>query len=213
MKWLFFSYSLPTEPSKARVYTWRQLKKLGAVNYQSVWVLPYSKEWLEDLTKLMESIGSRRGESLLIEGKSLTKEQEDRINKAFIDSRNEEYGELIEKCEDYFKEIDFEIERQNFIFAEVEENEEELEKLKLWFKKVAKRDVLDVPLRKVAVEKLIDCEKRFEEFSQKVFEHVQLKNTEKKGPTPKKALRKKKDSGTLFSCGLKGKPREDELLK
>ena len=159
MKWLFFSYSLPTEPSKARVYIWRQLKKLGAVNYQSVWVLPHSKERIEDLNKLMESIESYKGESLVIEGKSLTNSQEERINKAFIDSRNEEYQELIEKCEDFFKEIDFEIERKNFIFAEVEENEEELEKLKQWLKKVAKRDVLDVPIRKEAVEKIKSCEK------------------------------------------------------
>ena len=195
MKWLFFSYSLPTEPSKARVYIWRQLKKLGAVNYQSVWVLPHSKERIEDLNKLMDSIESYNGESLVIEGKSLTKSQEERINKAIIDSRNEEYGELIEKCEDYFKEIDFEIQRQNFIFAEVEENEEELEKLKQWLKKVAKRDVLDVPLRKVAVEKLKSCEKRFEEFSQRVYEHIQLKNKEKKGPPKKRALVVKKVSG------------------
>jgi hypothetical protein len=180
MKWLFFSYSLPAEPSKARVYIWRQLKKLGAVNYQSVWVLPYSKERIEDLNRLIESIESYKGESLVIEGKSLTKSQEERINKAIIDSRNEEYGELIEKCEDYFKEIDLEIERENFIFAEVEENEEELEKLKLWLKKVAKRDVLDVPLRKVAVEKLKDCEKRFDEFAQRVYEHVQLKDKKEK---------------------------------
>jgi hypothetical protein len=185
MKWLFFSYSLPAEPSKARVYTWRQLKKLGAVNYQSVWVLPYSKERLEDLNKLMGSIESHKGESLLIEGKSLTRGQEDRIHKAFADSRNEEYRELIEKCEDYFREIDFEIQRQNFIFAEVEENEEELEKLKQWLKKVSKRDVLDVPLRKVAVEKLKRCEKRFEEFSQRVYEHVQLKKRREKEPTRK----------------------------
>ena len=102
MKWLFFSYSLPAEPSKARVYIWRQLKKLGAVNYQSVWVLPYSKERIEDLNRLIESIETYKGESLVIEGRSLTKSQEERINKAIIDSRNEEYGELIEKCEDYF---------------------------------------------------------------------------------------------------------------
>ncbi len=195
MKWLFFSYSLPSEPSKARVYIWRQLKKLGAVNYQSVWVLPYSKERIEDLNKLMESIESYKGECLVIEGKSLTKSQEERINKAIIDSRKEEYGELIEKCEDYFKEIDFEIERKNFIFAEVEENEEELEKLKLWFKKVAKRDVLDVPLRKVAVEKLKDCEKRFEEFAQRVYEHLQLKSKGGKSAISKTALTKKKNSG------------------
>jgi len=45
---------------------------------------------------------------------------EESITQVFIDSRNEEYKEVIEKCEDYFKEIEFEIGRQNFIFAEVE---------------------------------------------------------------------------------------------
>ena len=180
MKWLFFSYSLPTEPSKARVYIWRQLRKLGAVNYQSVWALPYSKERIEDLNKLMESIESYKGESLLFEGKSLTKKQEERIQKTFIDSRNEEYQELINKSDDFFKEIRFEIERKNFIFAEVEENEEELEKLKQWFKKIKKRDFVGASLYKMAVEKIRECEKVFEDFAQKVYEYSQVKSIKTK---------------------------------
>lgn len=109
MKWLFFTYSLPTEPSKARVYVWRQLKKLGAVNYQSAWVLPYSSERIADIKQLAEDIRSYRGESLLIEGRAIDKDQEELIKKAIVESRNEEYGELIEKCEDFFKEIKFEM--------------------------------------------------------------------------------------------------------
>ncbi|OQX23355.1 MAG: hypothetical protein BWK80_26465 [Desulfobacteraceae bacterium IS3] len=68
MKRIFFSYSLPTEPSKARVHVWRQLKKLGAVNYQTVWVVPYSTERVNDLKKLTEDIKSYNGGSLLISG-------------------------------------------------------------------------------------------------------------------------------------------------
>ena len=127
MKWLFFSYSLPTEPSKARVYIWRQVKKLGAVNYQSSWVLPYSQDHIAELKKLVADITEYKGESLLIEGKTLDKNHEELIAKVFRESRDEEYRELIDKCEDYFKELAHEIERKNFIFAEVEENEDELE--------------------------------------------------------------------------------------
>jgi hypothetical protein len=190
MKWIYFSYSLPAEPSKSRVYVWRQLKKLGAVNYQSMWVLPHSKERINDLNKIIEFIENNNGESLFIEGKSLSRSQEERINQIFIESRNEEYQELIEKCEDFFKEIDFEIERKNFIFAEVEENEEELEKLKLWLKKVRKRDVLGAPLYETALEKIKASEKKFEYFSQRVYDHVQLKDssemeTESEGPQKK----------------------------
>lgn len=175
MKYLFFSYSLPTEPSKARVAVWRQLKKLGAVNYQSAWVLPRSKERVADLNKLMEEIRRAQGESMLVEGKAVDKGQDELIRKALVDSRNEEYQEVIEKCEDYFKEIKFEIERKNFIFAEVEENEEELEKLKQWMKKVEKRDVVNAPLRKTAMEKIKSCEKKFEEFARTVYLHSHAK--------------------------------------
>jgi len=172
MKWLFFSYSLPTEPSKARVYVWRQLKKLGAVNYQSSWVLPHSRERIAELNKLSEDIKGYAGESLLVEGKTVDAAQEEKIKKVFTASRSEEYQELIEKCEDFFKEINFEIERKNFIFAEVEENEEELEKLKQWLKKIEKRDVLGVPLQKAAAEKIKTCEKMFDDFAKKVFLHT-----------------------------------------
>ena len=174
MKWLFFSYTLPTQPSKARVYAWRQLKKLGAANYQSLWILPHSADRINDLRKLMSDIEAYKGETLLIVGKTLRDDEEDRLRKVFSDSRSEEYGELIKKCDDFFKEIENEIERRNFIFAEVEENEEELGKLKQWYKKVEKRDVLDVPLRKVAVEKVKNCERLYEGFARRVYEHTQL---------------------------------------
>jgi hypothetical protein len=176
MKWLFFSYSLPAEPSKARVYAWRQLKKLGAVNYQSSWVLPHSRDRIAELNKLSEDIKGYGGESLLVEGKTVDAAQEEKIKKAFTASRSEEYQELIEKCEDFFKEINFEIERKNFIFAEVEENEEELEKLKQWLKKIEKRDVLGVPLQKAAAEKIKTCEKMFDDFAKTVYLHTYHKD-------------------------------------
>jgi hypothetical protein len=180
MKWLFFSYSLPAEPSKARVYIWRQLRKLGAVNYQSVWVIPHSAERLNELKRLIEDIEKYQGASLLITGNIPIKAQEESITKEFIDSRNEEYKEIIDKCEAFFKEIEYEIGRQNFIFAEVEENEEELGKLKQWLRKVEKRDVLKPPLRKKAVEKVKMCEKIFEDFARRVYEHSQIKGKQSK---------------------------------
>ncbi len=169
MKWLFISYTVPSNPSRARVFIWRELKKLGAINYQTVWVLPYSKEILDKAQSLREIIENYGGEVFLLEGKILNSDDEKKIINVFIDARNKEYREIINKCEDFFEEISNEIERQNFIFAEIEENEEELEKLKKWFKKVEKRDFVNAPLKKEAIEKLKKCTKLFEEFSKKVY--------------------------------------------
>jgi len=185
MRWLFFSYTLPSRPSRARVYIWRQLKKLGAINHQSVWVLPYSSERVKDVIKLIQDIENWKGEGLLIDGKVLNTAQEERINKTFVESRDEEYKEVISKCEDYAKEIEFEIGRQNFIFAEVEENEEELEKLKQWLKKVEKRDIVEAPLRKEAVEKIKNCEDLFQDFALKVYEHSQVKGRKRRNGAKK----------------------------
>jgi hypothetical protein len=171
MKWIFFSYSLPAKPSKARVYAWRQLKKLGALSYQSFWILPSSPERIIELKRLCESIHEFQGESLIIDGKVLSADQEERIRNVFVEARDEEYQELISKCDDFFKEIQAEIERENFIFAEVEENEEELDKLRLWLKKIEKRDVLGAPKRKAAIEKVKSCERVFEDFARRVYEH------------------------------------------
>lgn len=171
MKWIFFSYSLPANPSKARVYAWRQLKKIGAVNLQNVWVVPHAVERVKELEKLAESLQKYKGSALTMVGTIPIKQQEQSVLDALAASRDEEYIEVIEQCEAFYKEIDFEIGRENFIFAEVEENEEELEKLKRWFKKVEKRDTVKAPLRKKALQHLKKCEKMLNDFAKKVYDH------------------------------------------
>lgn len=171
MKWTFFSYSLPAKPSKARVYVWRQLRKLGALSYQSFWILPSSPERINELKRLCENIKGFQGESLIIDGRVLSADQEERIRKIFVESRDEEYQELIHKCDEFFTEIQEEIAAQNFIFAEVEENEEELDKLRLWLKKIEKRDVLGAPKRKAALDMVKSCDRVFEDFARRVYEY------------------------------------------
>jgi hypothetical protein len=173
MKWLFFSYRLPPKPSKLRVYVWRQLKKIGAVNYQSVWVVPHMKNLLADLQSLASHIEANGGGSLLIEGKPLSAAEQERIANAFLEASTQEYLEIAHKCDDFLKEIAAEIARKNFIFAEVEENEEDLEKLRKWLEKIEKRHLIKNPLRKMAAQKLKLCEKALEDFSYRVYKHVQ----------------------------------------
>jgi len=72
----------------------------------------------------------------------------------------------------------------------VEENEEELEKLKLWLKKVRKRDILEVPLYEKALDKVKASEKKFEDFAQRVYEHIQKKDLPKQ-QTDKPRVQKK----------------------
>lgn len=174
-KWLFLFFTLPAKPSKARVHAWRQLKKLGAVSYQSAWVLPYSRDRVGELESLLRDIEAHRGSGVIVEGRVLRAEDEQGIRQVLLDASGEEYGELIEKCDDFLKEIEMEKTRRNFIFAEVEENEEDLEKLKKWLKKVERRSAIDSPLRKEVQDKIKACEQALNEFAAIVYHHTQAK--------------------------------------
>ncbi len=173
LKWLAINYNLPTEPSRVRVAVWRSLKKLGAVNIQqSMWMLPFNEANCESLMHIADEIEKSQGDAFLMETSFVDKKDEQGVIQLFNKARDEEYAEVIEKCEDFFKEIEKETERKNFSFAEVEDNEEELDKLISWAGKVNGRDIFCSPLCRTAKEKLDECKRLFDEFSGRVYELI-----------------------------------------
>lgn len=171
-KWLVITYNLPSEPSKLRVRAWRKLKKLGAINInQSMWVLPFSEKNYSVLYSLSEELENNNGETFVMQSVFMEEKFEQRVIEYFNKARQIEYEEIIDKCEDYFAEIERETSRKNFTFAEAEENEEELEKLLAWFEKIKLRDIYGSSLRKSTEEMLEKCKNVFEEFNNKVYEN------------------------------------------
>ena len=165
-------YTLPSEPSRLRVGTWRSLKKLGAVNInQSMWLLPFNDENYSALSLVASNITEIGGDVVLMQTTAMEEQYENVIISRFNKARQIEYEEILDKCEDYFAEIKKEIEHKNFTFAEAEENEVELEKLLSWFEKVKLRDIFGSPLRESTAKKLEECRKCFEDFNHKTFEN------------------------------------------
>jgi len=173
-KWLVLNYNLPTEPSRPRVAVWRKLKKLGAVNIQqSMWIMIYSDENYEILNKLSQDIESDNGTSFLMECIFYDEKHEERIVLIYNEMRNDEYKEFISECKKYLKELEKEISIKKFTFAELEEEEEELQKLKSWQKKIENRDLFHSSLSFEANEFLIKINDSFEHYSEMVYkEHL-----------------------------------------
>lgn len=69
------------------------------------------------------------------------KADEEKVVSLFNAARDDEYLELIEKCDLFLQELIDEINTEKFSFAEIEESEEELQKLNQWMKKITNRDV------------------------------------------------------------------------
>lgn len=171
-KWLVLNYNLPTEPSRYRVAAWRGLKKLGAVNFhQSMWILPYSEKNYFALVSIAEDIEAKGGEVLMMESTCLNESYEEKISAKFNSIRDEEYREFISECEKYLKEIEKEITIQKYTFAELDEEEEELQKLISWLNKIEARDLFHASERERARAKREQINEVFEKYSELVFQH------------------------------------------
>lgn len=172
IKWLAINYNLPTEPSRLRVSTWRKLKKLGAVNIQqSMWVLPENDDNRLALENLSHEIEANSGEVLLMQSVFLYEKHQEKVVSSFNNIRDEEYKELIGECEKYLKEIEKEISIEKFTFAELEEEEEELNKLLSWYAKIEARDIFYSSQRDNAKAKLTLAKEYFENYNDMVYKH------------------------------------------
>jgi PaaX-like protein C-terminal domain. len=171
LKWFVISYNLPTEPSRHRVATWRALKRLGAVNIQqSMWVLPESEENGDALRELAAEVEAASGEALLMESLFFRSEDEARIVERFNEMRDAEYGEFIEECGKYLKEIEKEIAKKKFIYAELEEEEAEHEKLASWHGRIAARDLFSAGTGEAAKKMLERIDESFEGYARMVYD-------------------------------------------
>ena len=169
-EWIAIIYSLPREPSRARVSVWRKLKRIGAVSIQqSMWILPADDENDGLFAEIKNEVFKNGGEAFTMAFSAEEDGRQIMVGK-LNEARNEEYRELLEQCADFFKEIDKEIARENFTFAEIEENEEELDKLKQWFAKIEARDAFGASLKETSETTLSKCAESLEKFCDKVYE-------------------------------------------
>lgn len=166
--WLLLVYRVPPEPTRLRAAVWRRLKSLGAVYLQnSVAALPARAESERALRKLRNEIAAMAGSATLLSCQALAGGPE--IHEAFQAARNDEYDEIVDRCEDYLAQVQKEHVASHFTYAELEENEVDLAKLRKWFAKVVKRDVFGANGRHAAEESLQACDRSLETYAAKVY--------------------------------------------
>lgn len=170
MEWLLFLSQLPISPSSLRVNVWRKLRAAGALGLQNgVWVLPKSAEQVAFLEDLLKNIQSQGASGHIFSLAPLNGATEEEIIERFRADRDEEYTEFIERAQELLAEIEKETARQKFTFAELEENEQSLQRLETWLEKIRKRDFVSAGKSLDAVTNLEKCRAAFEAFSTEVF--------------------------------------------
>jgi hypothetical protein len=166
--WLVLVYRVPSEPTRLRAAVWRRIKSLGAIYLQSsVAALPASSAAERALRKLRSEIADMSGTAILLSCEVLAGQAD--ILAQFKAARNDEYEEIVDKCADFVAGIDKEYAENHFSYAELEENEVDLVKLRTWLARVRERDVFGADGLQQAVSCLAECEEKLEAYAVRVY--------------------------------------------
>jgi len=179
-KWLLFCPQLPATPSSPRVTVWRHMRAFGSLGLDNgLWLLPLTESAEEFIQEMQTYVIEQGGTSKTFTANSFDEETETEIMTRFLQDRAEEYVEFKEQCADFLAELQKETGRENFSFAEYEENEQDLNKLETWFTKVSQRDFLGGEHAQEAAVWLEKCRDALQDFAADVFAHEDQDHSKK----------------------------------
>src|SRR5881396_204317 len=99
MKWLFLVHQVQTPNSRERVKVWRLTQKVRAVLYRnSVYVLPYNRERLEDFQWLCQQIKDSKGEASVFVSEARDAAEDKTLRALFVRSADEEYAAILDRA-------------------------------------------------------------------------------------------------------------------
>lgn len=169
-QWLLFCPNLPANPSSPRVTVWRRMRSAGAASLDNgLWLLPESDAAASLINEMQAYVTAQGGTSKTFRAQSFDPQTEEDILLRFQQDRAAEYTELQEQCAVFLAEIEKEMHRGKYSFAEFEENEADLLKLESWLAKIQQRDFQGGSLADTAAKLLEQCRQLLQLFSREVI--------------------------------------------
>jgi hypothetical protein len=169
--WVLLTYRLPAEPSRHRVAVWRELRRVGAVSLQqATWAVPARPEFVEAVSRAVELIERADGDALVFDAAPQGDAMAASLEELFTSERDAEWTEFLTECTKFDREIDKEIRIKKFTAAELDEEEQNIERLRRWFRDLRARDLFGSSLRVEAERRLKECAERLEDFAERIYE-------------------------------------------
>lgn len=170
MAWRILSYRLEAEGSRHRVGIWRELRKAGAVSLQNgTWAIPTGTDFdaaLERAAFLIERAESRA----LVFDVAPSEASTAALEELHLAERDAEWAEFVSECSKFDVEIASEIAKEKFTLAELDEEEQNLERLRRWYREIRSRDIFGAPSAERAERRLKECVEVLEDFANRVYE-------------------------------------------
>ena len=173
MRWLLLLMRLPAEPSRHRVAVWRGLRRAGALSVaQGAWAVPAVGVFTQALDRAVGLVERGDGEALVLEATGRDEANAARLEAQFTAAREAEWAEFLADCAKYQAELDKETRTAKFTLAELEEEEQSLERLRRWHHDLRARDLFGAPSAAAAEQRLKHCAERLADYTERVFHHL-----------------------------------------
>lgn len=161
---------IPAEPSRHRVAVWRELRKAGALSLgQGVWAVPALPAFTAGVERAVDLAARADGEATILEAAGRSPDDAARFEALFNTARQADWAEFLSDCGKFEAELAKEIRIEKFTLAELEEEEQSLERLRRWHRDLTARDVFGTPEATQATARLKECAAACEDYAERVF--------------------------------------------
>jgi ChrB-like protein len=89
---------------------------------------------------------------------------------AFTEQREAEWGEFLSDCGKFEHELSGEVAKDQLTLAELDEEEQSLDRLRRWYRTIRARDLSGAPSTPVAERRLKECGEALEAFAERVYQ-------------------------------------------
>lgn len=175
VRWVVVIPRLPSDPSRYRVAVWRELRRTGAVQVgQGTWALPASNATSEQIAKLEALTAPSGGDLLVLVAQPWAHDKSDPLQVLYDDARRAEWDEFRSECGKALAELGREIETQKFTLAELDEEEQNVDRLRRWHRELTIRDRFGAGDREEMQARLDQCFVELAHFTELVYDAVGL---------------------------------------
>jgi hypothetical protein len=170
VSWRVIIYRLPAEPSRHRVAIWRELRRLGAVPLQQgTWAVPQGEGFDAGFAQVTQAIKTAGGQPVVL-AVARQDAEDAQLEAQFTGQREAEWAEFVSDCGKYDTELAGEVAKGKLTLAELDEEEQSLDRLRRWYRVIRARDLFGAPSAPLAERRLKECAEALEEFAERVYQ-------------------------------------------
>jgi hypothetical protein len=161
---------MPAQPSGGRVAAWRELRKAGAVQLgQGTWAVPAAPVFAPMLDRVRALSDQHGGEFHVFEAIPHDEPTRGAVRQAWAAARADEWAEFASDCGKYLDELAKETSNEKFTLAELEEEEQSMERLRRWHRDLRLREREPSSESDEVTALLSQCETALETYTEDVY--------------------------------------------